>query len=345
MAVNVPSTNPIPILYGEGRAARTRNEGLPTDLGGTFYVQYGPQQAYATLASKSSLLYVNAAAIGTLVTGASGVQPYAVGPLSNGSSLIPTAGALGYSGNWNTTPYIGSQLVNGFPVGGFPGSVIRGKFWGTYGATGTPTIATEVGVIQNNAGNSYPYTALSASTALTLGAVSAQAWEANFDIVVNNNLTTTTAVGSGFTGTVNTNSSGVVTGINVTATGSGYIGIPTLAISGAGSPTVNAILIPVLNSSGGIASVLVQTGVAGYTASLFSGGLVAATSTQGSVYARGNLILGGAAGAAATVLEFAPASTNLDTTQPYWIDLRTTFSVSAAANTQVVTGGYLEFLN
>ena len=343
--LNVPSTSPIPLLYGEGKAARTRNGGNPTDFGGTFYVQYGPQQAYLSLTSKSSLLYVNAAATGTLVTGASGVQPYAVLPLSNGSTLLSTAGALAYSGNWNVSPYIGSQLVNGFAEGGFPGSVSRGKFWGTYGATGTPTIATEVGVIQNNAASSWPYTALSASTAFTLGAVAAQPWVADFDIVVSNNLTTTVAAGTGFTGTVNTNSSGVVTSITVTNAGSGYIGIPTLAISGAGAPTLAAILQPVLNGSGGIASVLVQTGGAGYTASLVGGGAVAATATQGTVYARGALTLGGAAGAASTVLQFAPTSTNIDTTQPYWIDLRTTFSVSNAANTQVVTGGYLEFLN
>lgn len=343
MALNVPSTNPIPLLYGEGRAQRTRNEGLPTDLGGTFYVQYQAGVANTTT-SKSSLLYVNATNTQTPLTGNG--APYAIQPASNGSSLIGTAGALAYSGNWNTSPYIGTQAVNGFPVGGFPGTVIRGKFYGIYTIVGTPDMNFEVGVIQNNAGASYPYTALAPIAAYTWSTLpSGQAFEVNFNIVVNNNLTISTGAGSGFTATLNTNSSGVVTGVNVTNTGSGYIGIPTLAITSLGSPTVAATLTPVLNASGGIASVNVVSGGSGYTASQSAAGTLTATSTGGSVYTTGSLVLAGVAGAASTTLQLTPTSTTIDTTQPYWIDIRSTLSTNTSVTSIQVTGGYLEFLN
>ena len=343
--LNVPSTSPIPLLYGEGKAARTRNGGNPTDFGGSTFVQFQAGVNNTTTA-KSSQLYVNSAVTSTPLTGNG--SPYGIQPNSIGSSLLSTPGALAYSGNWNTSPFIGSQLVNGFPEGGFPGTVIRGKFYGIYTIIGTPVMNFEVGVIQNNAGASYPYTALSAMSAYTWATLpSAQPWEANFEIVVNNNLTTTSTAGSGFTATMNTNAAGSITAVNVTNAGSGYIGIPTLAVTGLGVPTTNlgAILIPVLNGAGGISQVLIASGGAGYTASQTAAGTLPATATAGSVYARGNLIVGGVAGAPATVFEFTPASTTLDTTQPYWIDIRSTFSTNGAGLLMQTTGGYLEFLN
>lgn len=332
--LNVPSTSPIPLLYGEGRAARTRNQNNPTDLGGSFFVQFQSGIAQTTAATKSSQLYVTPTATQTPLTGNG--TPYPVQPNNQGSSLLISNGALAYSGLWNTSPFIGTQAT-----GGFPGSVIRGKFYGLYTITGTPVMNFEVGVIQNTAAGTY--TALSAMSPFTWATLpTAQPWETVFELVVNNNLTTTATAGSGFTATVNTNAAGVVTSITVTNAGSGYVGLPTLAISGVGAPSVNATLYPVLSPTGGILAVQVVSGGLGYTASQTGAGSCAATATAGSIYARGSLTVGGVAGAAATVFEFAPASTTIDTTLPYWIDIRSTFSTAASMTVQ---GGYLEFLN
>jgi hypothetical protein len=316
MSAGVPSTNPIPLSYQEGPIRRVRNGQNPTDLGGTNYVQIQAANPVNTTTNKSSVLYT---LINTNTPLTGNQAPWNV-PNGPGSPLIQ-ANALGYSGNWNV------QSV------GFPGTVARGKLFGVYGATGTPTIAIEVGLILN--GTTPTYTALAASTALTLGAVSAQPWELDFNIINPQFITSTATPGSGFAGTVNV-TSGAITSVTITNGGTGYVGIPTFASSGSSG----AILIPTI-VNGSIVDIRVVAGGTGAT----QGNAITATAVGGQLYAQGFLKLGGAAGAAATVLGLAPTTTSIDTTQPYYIDVRATFSVSSASNTITAQGGYIEFLN
>ncbi len=314
MALNVPSTNPISVPFSEGRIARTRNGQNPTDLGGTNYVQFQAANPVLSTTSKSSVLYTQVAS-NTPVTGNVAISAY---PNGTGSPTI-SANGLSYSGTW------ASLLA--------AGTAIRMKLFGVYGATGTPTIAMEAGLILNGA--TPTYTALAASTAFTLGAVAAQPWELIVDIINTNTPTGTSGAGSGFTGTVNV-TGGAITSVNITNGGSGYVGLPTFSSSGSSG----AILIPTL-SNGVITGITVVAGGTGAT----QGNAITANTTSGSLYTRGWLVLGGAAGAAATVLGLAPTSTSIDTTQPYIFDARVTFSVSSASNTMTCQGGYIEFLN
>jgi len=316
MSVGVPSTNPIPLPYQEGPIKRVRNGQNGTDLGGTNYVQIQAANPVNTTTNKSSVLY-------TLVntnTPLTGNQiPWNV-PNGPGSPLLQ-ANSLGYSGNWNVQ------------TTGFPGTAIRGKIFGVYGATGTPTIALEIGLILN--GSTPTYTALAASTAFTLGAVAAQPWELAFDIINPNFVTTTATPGSGFAGTVNV-TAGAITSVTITNGGTGYVGLPTFATAGGSG----FILIPTI-VNGSIVDIRVVAGGTGST----NGNAITATAVGGQLYTRGLLTLGGAAGAAATVLGLAPTTTSIDTTAPYYIDVRATFSVSSASNTITAQGGYIEFLN
>ena len=91
----------------------------------------------------------------------------------------------------------------------------------------------------------------------------------------------------------------------------------------------------------GILGIVVVAGGTGAT----QGNAITASTTSGSLFTRGQLILGGAAGAASTVLGLAPTATSSDTTASYILDARVTWSVAAAGNTIVCQGGYVEFLN
>lgn len=314
MAIGIPSTNPIAIPYQEGQAGRTRNGGNKTDFGGTNYVSIQAANPVINTTSKSSLLYTTVAT-NTPLTGTGLPTGYPNGP---GAPSISALG-LSYSGNW-------ANFLSA-------GTAIRVKLFGVYSSTGTPTIAMEAGVIAN-AGTA-TYTALAASTAFTLGAVTTQPWELNYDILNVNTPTGTSGAGTGFAGTVNV-TSGAITSVTITNGGSGYVGIPTFTSAGSSG----AILVPVL-SNGVIVGINV---VAGGTGAV-QGTAITANTTSGSLYTRGQLILGGAAGAASTVLGLAPTSTSIDTTAPYIFDARVTWSVAAAGNTIVCQGGYVEFIN
>jgi len=314
MALGVPSTNPLSILYTDGRIARTRNGQMPTDLGGSNYVMIQAGNPVNTTTNKSSVLYTQVAS-NTPVTGNVAISSP---PMGVGSPILQANG-LAYSGLWGALTTAGTAF--------------RVKLFGVYGATGTPTIAMEAGVILN--GPTPTYTALAASTAFTLGAVTAQPWELNYDVIVANTPTGTSGAGSGFTGTVNV-TSGAITSVTITNGGSGYVGLPTFSSSGSSG----AILIPTI-ANGSIVSITVVAGGTGAT----QGNAITANTTSGSLYTRGQLILGGAAGAASTVLGLAPTSTSIDTTASYILDARVTFSVSNALNTMTCQGGYIEFLN
>lgn len=316
MSVGLPSTNPLPFSYQEGAMKRVRNGQNGTDLGGSNYVQIQAANPVNTTTNKSSVLY-------TLVntnTPLTGNQiPWNV-PNGPGSPLL-LANSLGYSGNWNV------QTV------GFPGTAIRGKIFGVYGATGTPTLALEVGLILN--GSTPTYTALAASTALTLAAATAQPWELEFNILCPQFVTSTATPGTGFAGTVAV-TAGAITSVTITNGGTGYVGLPTFASPG----STGAILTPTI-VNGSIVDIRVVAGGTGAT----NGNAITATAVGGQLYAQGFAKIGGAAGAAATVVGLAPATTSIDTTQPYFIDIRATFSASSASNTITAQGGTIEFLN
>jgi len=314
MALGVPSTNPLSILYTDGRIARTRNGQNATDLGGTNYISIQTANPVINTVSKSSVLYTQVAS-NTPVTGNVAISSPPNGP---GTPSLQS-NALSYSGLWGGVTSAGTAL--------------RVKLFGIYSSTGTPTIAMEGGVILNGA--TPTYTALAASTAFTLGAVTTQPWELNYDILVTNTPTGTSGSGTGFTGTVNV-TAGAITSVTITAGGSGYVGLPTFASSGSSG----AILIPTL-ANGAIVGIVVVAGGTGAT----QGNAITASTTSGSIFTRGQLILGGAAGAASTVLGLAPTATSIDTTASYILDARVTWSVAAAGNTIVCQGGYVEFLN
>lgn len=312
----VPSTNPLPLAFREGPIQRSRNGQNLTDLGGTTYVSVQAANPVVSTTNKSSVLYTQTNT-NTPITG--NVIPWNV-PNGQGSPLLQ-ANSLGYSGNWNL------QTV------GFFGTAIRGKLFGVYGATGTPTLAIEVGVIQNN--SAATYTALAASTALTLAAATAQPWDLEFNILLPQFVTSTATPGSGFAGTVNV-TAGAITSVTITNPGTGYVGLPTFASSG----STGAILIPVI-ANGGIIDIRVVAGGSGAT----QGNAITATAVGGQLYTQGFARIGGAAGAAATTVGLAPTTTSIDTTQPYYIDVRATWSASSASNTITCQGATIELLN
>lgn len=312
----VPSTLPLAQQAQEGQIRRTRNGQNPTDLGGTTYVSVQAANPVASTTNKSSVLYTQTNT-NTPVTG--NVIPWNP-PNGQGSPLLQ-ANSLGYSGNW---------LLQST---GFYGTAIRGRLFGVYGATGTPTLALELGLILNS--SAATYTALAASTALTLAAATAQPWDLDFHITLPQFVTTTATPGSGFAGTVNV-TAGAITSVTITSAGTGYVGLPTFASSG----STGAILIPTI-VNGGIVDIKVVAGGSGAT----QGNAITATAVGGQLYANGFARIGGAAGAACTVVGLAPATTSIDTTQPYFIDVRATWSASSASNTITCQGGYIEFLN
>lgn len=314
MALGVPSTNPLVLGPSDGRIARTRNGQNPTDLGGTNYVMFQAANPVVNTTNKSSVLYTQVNS-NTPVTGNVAISS----PPNGQGAPILSANALAYSGLWG--------------VVSAPGTAIRVKLFGVYSSTGTPTIAMEGGLILNS--GTPTYTALAASTAFTLGAVTTQPWELNYDIINTNTPTGTSGAGSGFTGTVNV-TGGAITSVTITNGGSGYVGLPTFTSAGSSG----AILIPTI-SGGVITGITVVAGGTGAT----QGNAITANTTSGSLYARGQLILGGAAGAASTVLGLAPTSTSIDTTASYIFDARVTWSVAAAGNTITCQGGYVEMLN